>query len=874
MSRWLCLLVLVSACRKAVVDSEPIDADSDGFTSEEDCNDGDAEVNADAEERCDGIDNDCSGEVDDVTDGSVFYVDLDADGYGDDTRSVQACDAPEGYAAVGGDCDDLSREAFPGAPETDCTDPRDLNCDGSVGFADADGDGFAACQDCNDNASAIRPDADETCDGVDNDCDTAIDEPSASDALTWYADDDGDDFGDATDTFRGCDAPEGYVANNTDCNDASDQAYPGLAEVCDGIDNDCDADRDETDAVDAVAAFPDADGDGYGNEGLFLFTCDVPIGFTLFGGDCDDTLSSVNPDEEEICDDRDNNCDGDVDEDLDLTWFADADRDGFGNEALSVVTCEVPIGFSLVGGDCDDNRGDVNPDQTEICDDRDNNCDGDVDEDFDLTWFADADRDGFGIAALTLQACEPGSGWSRTDGDCDDRLDTVNPSAIEVCDGVDNNCLGNVDEGFDVDDDGVTTCGGDCDDNDPRRFPGNTEECDNLDRDCLAGSYNVPEEDQPRWYVDADLDGFGSASVPPTSSCLSPDGAVDRAGDCDDDADDVYDGAPIGCDGVDYNCDGLIDNDEDADGFSDLICGGLDCDDSDELVYPGEPGCALDQSCKTILDNGLATDNDFYEIDPDGSVGPDAPFTVWCDMSGGGFTRPSPGERFRIDLTGQPFELPVPADASAVFQFEMYGASGGTGRSSQGGAGGRAVGSVQVEPGDLLTVFVGGQGAGGGGADDGPCFTRAGGYNGGGRGSQGGSGGGGATDVRLGGVALSDRVLVAGGGGGCGSSTCTDAGGGGGGTNGANGEGGRPGLGGTQNQGGAGNNSGTFGLGGAAQTCNDNGGGGGGWYGGGAGVTSNEAAGGGSGHLALVVENGVLSLSTHTGNGWLEYIYQ
>ncbi|MFT5683061.1 MAG: hypothetical protein ACI8RZ_003988, partial [Myxococcota bacterium] len=190
------------------------DADADGYGDAEterlscepaadevvdatDCNDTDKAINPNADEICDGIDNDCDDAIDDDDDGVVdqatFYVDNDSDGYG--SKEVLACEQPDGVSEYGGDCDDSDGDFNPGAEE-DCADPTDYNCDGSVGYSDADGDGFAACEECNDKDAAINPDATELCDSADNDCDGDIDEDDASDVDTWYSDSDGDGFGD------------------------------------------------------------------------------------------------------------------------------------------------------------------------------------------------------------------------------------------------------------------------------------------------------------------------------------------------------------------------------------------------------------------------------------------------------------------------------------------------------------------------------------------------------------------------------------------------------------------------------------------------------------------------------------------------------
>ncbi|MDP2315821.1 MAG: putative metal-binding motif-containing protein [Pseudomonadota bacterium] len=222
----------------------PVDADGDLLYSDSDCDDGDATVHPYADERCDGVDNDCDGVVDDeAIDGSAFYVDADGDGYGSGDP-LSGCDAPTGYAAEGGDCDDRDGEAFPGAPET-CDDPVDRNCDGAVGVVDGDADGWAACEECDDSDPAVFPGAIEVCDGGDNDCDGTVDD-SAVDAGSWHPDADGDGYGDPGATEVACDTPVGFVANESDCDDGSATISPAVSsDPDDGIDNDCDGLVDE-----------------------------------------------------------------------------------------------------------------------------------------------------------------------------------------------------------------------------------------------------------------------------------------------------------------------------------------------------------------------------------------------------------------------------------------------------------------------------------------------------------------------------------------------------------------------------------------------------------------------------------------------------
>jgi hypothetical protein len=131
-------------------------------------------------------------------------------------------------------------------PEDGTDDGTTASASASVGcMTDDDGDGHLALScggdDCDDGDDSAHPGAEERCDGVDNDCDGSVDEDDAVDAGTWYADSDGDGFGDATTTTLACTAPTGSVDDATDSDDGDPSVHPDAAEVCgDGIDNDCD----------------------------------------------------------------------------------------------------------------------------------------------------------------------------------------------------------------------------------------------------------------------------------------------------------------------------------------------------------------------------------------------------------------------------------------------------------------------------------------------------------------------------------------------------------------------------------------------------------------------------------------------------------
>jgi hypothetical protein len=334
------------------------DSDGDGYGDEStgawdagsDCDDSELSSYPGAVETCDSVDSDCDGGIND--EGSIdcdpFFRDFDDDGYGDSTRPTECYCEGEGHytSLVGGDCEDGDASRYPDAPEV--CDSVDSDCDGDINdplasgcvdhYVDSDGDGYGdltlslcLCEpdlsyavdvagDCNDGSFAINPDADEVCDGVDNDCDDVTDGPDSTDAVTWYVDDDGDDFGKDLDSTIACDAPTGHVASSGDCDDTDPAVNPDADELCDGIDNNCDDAIDGSDAVDRTTWYGDDDDDGYGEDDDSTISCDAPSGYVEDDGDCDDSDEDINPGALDYEDGTDDDCDGYIDQDevLDL----------------------------------------------------------------------------------------------------------------------------------------------------------------------------------------------------------------------------------------------------------------------------------------------------------------------------------------------------------------------------------------------------------------------------------------------------------------------------------------------------------------------------------------------------------------------------
>lgn len=277
-----------------------------------------------------------------------------------------------------------------------------------------------------------------------------------------------------------------------------------------------------------ITLFLDRDGDGFGDPETEASSCSVIDNAEYDdavseGGDCDDQDANVSPEALEICNEVDDDCDtfiDTLDDDVQGTvhWYLeDQDQDGYGAADSEVLSCTQPTPDAIdQGGDCLDSNGDIHPGAPEICNGIDDDCDGLIDDSDpnaspDILWYQDSDHDGYGADATATASCTPPPDSADNNTDCNDSDSAIHPGVLDVCDNVDNDCDGAIDE------------------------------------------------DPPTWYQDLDGDGYGTANVT-AAQCSQPSGFVSDNGDCNDLKASIHPNAPESCNQLDENCDNTPDD--------------------------------------------------------------------------------------------------------------------------------------------------------------------------------------------------------------------------------------------------------------------------------------------------------------------------
>ncbi|MFO0681979.1 MAG: putative metal-binding motif-containing protein [Sandaracinus sp.] len=336
-----------------------------------------------------------------------------------------------------------------------------------------------------------------------------------------------------------------------------------------------------------ACVMPDVDGDGVRS---------IACG----GDDCDDADPTRAPTLSERCDpeDRDEDCDPST------FGFRDQDSDSYPDQACCNTQGD---GTLRCGGDCDDVQPGVHPDAPEVCNGRDDDCDSAIDEGLMVTVCRDCDGDGHGVplsstsascgGAPTMMGCSIPMGYATTCDDCDDGNVDIYGMHPELCDGIDNDCDGTVDDGA-----VPATWYADCDsDNRPAAGAATQVSCT---RPVAPPVCNPPPgacspQVTAGWTVD-----------PPTGASL----------DCDDFHQTVYPSAPELCDGLDNDCDGSLDRvmeDVDGDGFAGSACTScrVDCNDARADTHPSAtelPASGRDEDCDGSELCYQDTDHDTY----------------------------------------------------------------------------------------------------------------------------------------------------------------------------------------------------------------------------------------------------------------------
>ena len=659
---------------------ESTDFDGDGADNDVDCRPTDSAYFPGANEPC------CPPSFGDSAD-----CDLNCDGK---VSTCAACDGDFDGVCPPSDCNDADPKVFPGAPDK-CNDGVDQDCIGGdlpcTGAQDSDNDGYVPPADCAEGNPAVYPWAPELCDNLDNDCDGLTDEGNAQAGQLCGTTAEYCQSGLMVCTHYGYGAaiqcqgaivegPEKCDGIDNNCNGLTDEVWPDLGAACDGPDVDsCNngvlgclpsgagtlcGDEALTNLIEACNDVDD-DCDGATDEFVCLLDDLDGDGWTEAEGDCDDFRAEVHPDAAEPCCDPDLGAAGQDVCDLDCNGiiapcsFGDLDADGFtpsqgdcddtdpltypgafekcgdgidqdciaGDLACNTVSDNDFDGFHS-GIDCNDTNNQVNPWAKEVCNFIDDDCDGLIDE---------GNPTGqIGSCGPSVPECPPGE-WVCVH---DPKTYTVQVLCViedhfqadEICNDLDDDCDGEVDETY-------FELGMPCDGPDSDQCPNGAyecsedgsdvtcgvessvdlaESCDTIDNDCDG------ETDEHLTYKGIDLaevcDGEGECGTGVvicnffnTTTCsTNPDGPFSQA-------------KPEACNGADDDCDGAIDETffykgapigAACDGVGECGAGIVECASASAVTCSSNPnGSApqtsveicdgLDNNCDAHVDEGI-----------------------------------------------------------------------------------------------------------------------------------------------------------------------------------------------------------------------------------------------------------------------------
>jgi len=480
---------------------------------------------ADNTDPCDGTIDACG-----ICDGSgptVWYADNDGDGLGDPNSVVTACTQPAGFVSNNSDdCD---------AGVDECG-----VCGGSgapTWYEDADGDGLGnpdvSQVACEMPAGFVANNTDD-CDGTTDACGVC----NGSGPTIWYLDNDGDGLGDPNSSVEACNQPDGYVSDNTDDCDGSFDACG----ICNG--------------PGPATWYLDNDSDGLGDPNTSIEDCTQPMGYVSNADDTDDNCAGTT-DECGVC-----NGSGPA------TWYVDNDGDGLGDPAVSIEACVQPSGY------------------VSNSDDTNDSCDGTLDEcgvcngSGPATWYADTDGDGLGDPNNSVMDCSQPAGFvSNSDDDndnCNGSLD-----ACGVCNGSGPSTWYQDADGDGLGNPAVTL--EDC--NQPDGYVANSDD----DNDGCNGTIDACGVcDGPgltTWYCDTDGDGLGDPNNS-IDACDQPDGTVTNSDDTNDNS--IFgctDATACNFDATATDDDGTCNNDDPGTGNTDICMGDTEVWDAPNCVY-------------------------------------------------------------------------------------------------------------------------------------------------------------------------------------------------------------------------------------------------------------------------------------------------